>query len=176
MSNVLNPTGPPETETAPVANRFTPDAQERVARLRLMAEEFPDESDPRPLTSAERRLARQTSAAALEKAALFAEATPGVGGGIANGDELREAIAFELAYGGVRDEAAALARRVEMAILRRKLKAVRLTRGLYRVAKGFITIDAGDAVRTHVEEMKRTLVRPRRRKPAPAPASEPLRK
>jgi hypothetical protein len=149
-----------------------------MARLRLMAEEFPDESEPRPLTPAEQRLARHTSAAALEKAALFAEATPGVGGGIASGDELRDAIAFELAYGGVRDEAAALARRVEMAILRRKLKAVRLTRGLYRVAKGFVTIDAGDAVRPHVEEMKRTLVRPRRRKPAatPAPMPEPLRK
>ena len=159
----------------PVANRFTLDAQERVARLRLIAAEFPDEAEPRPLTPAELRLARHTSVAALEKAALFSEAAPAVGG-VANAVELRDAIAFELAYGGVRDEAAAVARRVEMAILRRKLKAVRLTRGLYRVAKGFITIDAGDAVRTHVEEMKRTLVRPRRRKPAPAPASEPLRK
>lgn len=173
MSNVLSPTTPTAAEDTPVANRFTPDAQERVARLRLMAAEFPDETEPRPLTSAELRTARNTTVAALEKAALFAEAAPVVGG-VANVPELRDAIAFELAYGGVRDEAASLARRIELAILRRKLKAVRATRGLYRVAKGFVTVDAGDAVRTHLAEMKRTLVPPRRRKSAAVP--EPPKK
>ncbi|HYC91364.1 MAG TPA: hypothetical protein VEO54_19240 [Thermoanaerobaculia bacterium] len=145
------------------ANKFTPDAQERMARLRTMAAEFPDEAAPKPLTSAELRLARSTSAATLENAAVFVEAAPTVGGGVADAVELRDAIAFELAYGGVRDEARALARRVDQAILRRKLKAAKAARGVYRVAKGFVTVDAGDAVRPHVTELKRSL-RPRRRR------------
>jgi hypothetical protein len=151
-------------EPVVVSNRFTPDAQDRVARLRAMAAEFPDEKDPRPLTPAEIRIARVTTPAALEKAALFAEAAPGVSSSIADVADLRDAIAFELAYGGMRDEAVAVARRVDHAILRRKLKAVRTARGLYRVAKGYVTLDAGDIVRTHLGEMKRTLVRPPRRK------------
>jgi hypothetical protein len=44
---------------------------------------------------------------------------------------------------------------------------VKAARGLYRVAKGYITVDAGDSVRPHVTEMRRSLTRPRRRK-APA--------
>jgi hypothetical protein len=87
-----------------------------------------------------------------------------VSSSIADVVDLREAIAFELAYGGLRDEAQAVARRVDHAILRRKLKAVRTARGLYRIAKGYVTLDAGDTVRTHLGEMKRTLVRPPRRK------------
>ena len=156
-------------------NRFTPDAQDRVARLRAMAAEFADEKDPRPLTAAEIRIARVTTPAALEKAALFAEAAPGLSNSIADVIDLREAIAFELAYGGLRDEAQAVARRVDHAILRRKLKAVRTARGLYRIAKGYVTLDAGDSVRTHLGEMKRTLVRaPRRKRNAPGtPPAEP---
>jgi hypothetical protein len=162
---------PPEI---PVANRYTPDAQERVARLRAMVAEFPDEAEPRPVTTREMRVVRRTSVAALEKAASLAEAAPVIGG-VANAAELRDAIAFELAYGGVRDEAAALARHIDQAILRRKLKAVRATRGLYRVAKGFVTLDAGDNVRTHVDEMKRTLVPPRRKKAEKAPDPDALK-
>lgn len=149
------------------ANRFTPDAQRRVAQLRAMAHDFPDHTDGSPLTSMEVRLARHTSVEALERAAVFAEAVPGVAGGI-DVRELREAIAFELAYGGVRDEANAMARNVDHAILRRKLKAVKVARALYRVAKGYVTLDAGDVVRPQVEALKRALVRPRRRKSAPA--------
>ena len=157
------------------ANKFTPDAQERMTRLRTMAAEFPDEADPKPLTPAEIRLARSTSAAALENAAILIEAAPAVVGVVvANAPELREAIAFELAYGGVRDEARVLARRVDLAIMRRKLKAAKAARGLYRVAKGFVTVDAGDAVRPHVSEMKQSLVSRRRKKPAAAPAPPPL--
>lgn len=150
-----------------VANRFTPDAQERIARLRTMGDEFPDETEPRPLTPAEVRLARGTTAAALEKAAVLAEAAPQIA--VAEVTELRDAIGFELAYGGVRDAALALARRVDQAILRRKFKAVKSARGLYRVAKGYVTLDSGDSVRTHVTEMKRTLNGRRRRKPAADP-------
>ena len=154
------------------ANKFTPDAQERITRLRAMAATFPDEADPKPLTPAEIRLARSTSAAALENAALLIDASPAVGGAVADPVQLRETIAFELAYGGVRDEARVLARRIDLAILRRKLKAARAARGLYRVAKGFVTVDAGDAVRPHVKEMKRSLRGRRRRNNAAAPATQ----
>jgi hypothetical protein len=147
----------------PAANRFTPDAGERIARLRVMGDEFPGALDTPLLTNPEIRLARGTTVAALEKAALLAEAAPRIA--VAEVTELRDAIAFELAYGGMRDEALALARRVDMAILHRKLKAVKAARGLYRVAKGYITLDAGGSVRPHVTEMKRSLLR-RRRKPA----------
>lgn len=151
------------------ANKFTPDAQERIARLRTMAAEFPDEADPRPLSSAEIRLAHSTSVAALENAAVLIEAAPTLGSTVADAVELREAIAFELAYGGVRDEARVLARRVDLAIIRRKLKAAKSARGLYRVAKSFTTVDAGDAVRPHVTEMQRSLRTRRRRKPVAPP-------
>jgi hypothetical protein len=174
MSNTIQTNALEPAVDVPVANRFTRDAQERVMRLRAMAEEFPDTADPRPLTPAEVRLVRTTSPAALEKAALFAEAAPGVGvAAAADVADMRDAIAFELAYGGVRDEALAVARRLDHAILRRKLKAVRTARGLYRTAKGYVTLDAGDSVRTHVQEMKRSLVRPRRKKGAAADP-EPL--
>jgi hypothetical protein len=157
----------------PIANGYTADAQERMTRLRVMATEFPDDVNPRPLTSAEMRLARVTTLTALEKAALFVEAAPGIGGSVANAASLRDAIAFELAYDGLRNEALAMARRVDHAILRRKLKAVLATRGLYRVAKGFVTVDAGDGVRPHLDAMKRALVRPPRPKPQEPPPVEP---
>jgi hypothetical protein len=156
-------------EVQQVPNRYTPDAQDRVTRLRAFAMEFPDDADPRPLTVADVRLAHRTTVVALEKAALFAEAVPDVGGKLVDVADLRDAIAFELAYGGVRDEAEAMVRRVNHAIVRRKLKAVRTARALYRVAKGYVTLDAGDAVRPHLAEMKSTLVRPARRKREEAP-------
>jgi hypothetical protein len=138
-----------------------------------MAVEFPEVADPRPLTLDEIKITRATTTVAPEKAALFAEAAPGVSSTVANVSELRDAIAFELAYGGLRDEAQAMVRRIDHAILRRKLKAVRAARGLYRVAKGYVTVDAGDAVRTHVAEMKRALVRPPRRQRVPPPVNPP---
>jgi hypothetical protein len=164
MSTIDQPVNPANAVEEPVPNRFTPDAQDRVSRLRALAGEFPDEKDPRALTASEIQLARRTPPAALEKAALFAEATPGIGNAVADVADLREAIAFEMAYGGVRDEAMAVVRRIDHAILRRKLKAVRTARGLYRVAKGYVTLDAGDPLRTHLDEMKRALVPARRRK------------
>jgi hypothetical protein len=169
MSTIPDTPGP----ASEPANKFTPDAQDRMTRLRVMAAEFPDETDPKPLTAAEVRLARSTPIATLENAAIFIEAAPAVGGAIAaDAVELRDAIAFELAYGGVREEARALVRRIDLAIMRRKLKAARTARGVYRVAKGFVTVDAGDAVRPHVAEIKRSLQGRRRRLTAPAPGSQ----
>ncbi|HYK03716.1 MAG TPA: hypothetical protein VE974_18300 [Thermoanaerobaculia bacterium] len=37
---------------------------------------------------------------------------------------------------------------------------------MYRVAKGFVTVDAGESVRPHVKEMKRSLKTRRRRNAA----------
>jgi hypothetical protein len=165
-----------EPAQAPASNRFTPDAQERMARLRAMAAEFPDDAEPQSLTDKDIRLARQTSAAALEKAALFAEAAPGMGAPVTNVSELREAIAFEMAYGGVRDEARALARSVDHAILRRKLKAAKAARGLFKIAKGYVTLDVGDPVRPHVDEMKRSFKRPRHKKSSAPTEPKPAEK
>src|ERR1044071_3763982 len=144
------------------ANRFTPDALRRKELLRAVAEDL-DDVDPAALTPMEVRLARHTSVAALEKAAVIAEAVPGFAQ-MLDAAELREVIAFELAYGGVRDEANALARRIDHAILRRKLRAVKAVRALYKIAKGYVTLDAGDAVRLNVDGLKHTLVRPARRR------------
>jgi hypothetical protein len=159
-----------EGETAPVekrtaANRYTADARKRIAVLRAMAEDFAD-ADRRPLRPTEIRLARHTSAVALEKGALFAEGAPEVGESVVKPMEVRDVIAYELAYGGVRDAALALARSIDHGILRRKLKAVLAVRALYRMAKGYATTDAGDRVQLHVAELKRALVVPRRRKAA----------
>ncbi len=104
-----------------------------MARLRGMAAEFPDEADPKLLTTPEMRLARATSLAALENAAVFVQAAPDIGRPLADAEKLRDAIAFELAYDGVRDAARSLAQRIDKAILRRKLKAVRAAR---RVPRG----------------------------------------
>ncbi len=158
----------------PSPNRFTPDALDRMARLRAMAADFPDTADRRPLKQAERALARSTSVAALEKAAVFAEVAPGLGSSVGEVALLREAIAFEMAYISVRDEALALARYIDQAILRRKYPAAVVTRGLYRLGKGFVTLDAGDPVRTHVSDMKRALVR--RKKVATAPEAPEAKK
>jgi len=34
---------------------------------------------------------------------------------------------------------------------------VKAVRALYKIAKGYVTLDAGDAARTHVEALKQTL-------------------
>lgn len=143
-----------------------------MARIREMADQFPDEADPALLSPSELRLARATSAEAIEKAAVFVHAAPDLGGLVADTIEMRDAIAFEQAYVGVRDEARSLARRVDRAIMRRKLKASRVARGVYRLAKGYITMPEGDALRTHVADLKRTISKPRRKKVVPPPVVE----
>ena len=162
MENKTNTQAVAAADAPAPPNPPTVDAQEKIARLRAIEADFPNESDPKPLTKAELRLATVTAMAFLEKAALFAEAAPDVGGALAvDCAVLRDAIAYELAYGGVVDETQALARRVQMAIARKKLKAVKVARALYRVAKGYVTSDAGDLVKTHVREMGRALNRHR---------------
>lgn len=143
-----------------------------MASIREMADQFPGEADPALLSPAEIRLARATSAEAIEKAAVFVHAAPDLGSLVADTIEMRDAIAFEQAYAGVRDEARSLARRVDRAIMRRKLKAARVARGVYRLAKGYVTMPQGDALRTHVADLKLTFNKPRRKKPLPPPVVE----
>jgi hypothetical protein len=153
-------TTPPET---PAANPLTAAAQAKIAQLRAMGDDFPDDPTAKPLTPAEMRLAAGTPVVFMEKSALLTEAAPSIGGALSvDAEFLRESIAEELAYGGVIDEANAFARRVELYLLRRKLKAARIARDIYRMAQGYAKTDPGNPVTPHVEEMKRAL----RKKPA----------
>ena len=177
MATTSPPTGTPATGT-PAASPQTLDAQDKIARLRAIANDFPDDVEPKPLTSAERQLANRTSIVFVEKAAVFAEAAPNIGVALSvDTVSLRDAIASDLAYGGVVDETRTLTSRMEAANIRKKLKAVKVARGLYRVAKGYVTTDLGNAVTPHVDEMKRALQRPRTKKKAaptePPPAAPP---
>ena len=160
---------PASTDTPPPSNRYTADAEARMTSIREMADQFPDEPDPVLLSPSEIRLARATSAEAIEKAAVFVHAAPDLGSLVADTNEMRDAIAFEQAYVGVRDEARSLARRVDRAIMRRKLKASRVARGVYRLAKGYVTTPQGDALRSHVADLKLTISKPRRKKVVPPP-------
>jgi hypothetical protein len=176
MATTSPPTGTPATG-APAASPQTLDAQDKIARLRAIANDFPDDVEPKPLTPAERQLASRTSIVFVEKAAVFAEAAPNIGVALSvDTAALRDAIASDLAYGGVVDETRTLTSRMEAANLRKKLKAVKVARGIYRVAKGYVTTDLGNAVTPHVDEMKRALQRPRKKKvapPEPPPAAPP---
>src|SRR5258708_2157985 len=171
-SSTPNP-GTPAAGT-PAPSPQTLDTQERIARLRAIADDFPDEASPKPLTKGERNLATRTSIVFVEKAALFAEAAPGIGVALSvDTAALRDAIASDLATGGIVVETRTLTSRVEAANTRKKLKAVKVARGLYRVAKGYVTTDLGHVVAPHVEEMKRALQRPRANKKKTAPAEPP---
>ena len=170
MTSTPPNTGTPEAGT-PAPSPQTLDAQERIARLRVIADEFPDEASPKPLTTAQRQLASRTSIVFLEKAALFAEAAPNIGVALSvDTAALRDAIASELATGGVVDETRTLISRMEDANTRKKLKAVKVGRDIYRVAKSFVATDLGYVVTPHVDEMKRALQRPRASKKKTAPA------
>jgi hypothetical protein len=173
MATTSPPTGTPPAGT-PVASPQTLDAQDKIARLRAIADDIPDEAQPKPLTTAERQLASRTPIVFVEKAAVFAEAAPNIGVALSvDTAALRDAIASDLAYGGVVDETRTLTSRMEAANIRKKLKAVKVARGIYRVAKGYVTTDLGNAVTPHVDEMKRALQRPPKRTKKKAAPTEP---
>lgn len=189
MSNVISGTGTP-AGTAPAAdptptptpttnpNPLLADAQDKIAQVRALAAGFPEEADQNTLTSKDARLAASTPVQFLERAAQLAEAAPTIGATV-NMDVtvLRDAIYWELAYSGLVDQINTLGRQVEMAIVSRKLKAVKVARNLYKVAKGFVATDAGTPMKPHVQELKQTLRRKQKTKPAttpvPAPATTP---
>lgn len=129
-----------------------------------MSKDFPYETDPTPLTRSETAIVSKTTVTAIEKSAVFAEGAPHVSSSIVDVDEARDAVAFELAYGGLADEAFAFSRRVRRAIDRRKLEPAKRARKLYKVAKVHAASDA--TIQTHVADLKRALVN-RRKKTAP---------
>jgi hypothetical protein len=160
-----------DVPVVPESNPMLIDARAKIALIRSIKADFPEETDSKPLRASEMALATKTTVAFLEKSALFIEASPILGSALADAATMREAAFAELAYGGLVDEALALVRRVRTSVLRRKLKAVRAARALYKVAQGFVTSDAGDPLRPHLAEMKRTLSR--RRRPAKKPTAPP---
>jgi len=173
MATTSPPTATPPAGT-PAASPQTLDAQDKIARLRAIANDFPDEVEPKPLTTAERQLASRTPIVFVEKAAVFAEAAPNIGVALSvDTAALRDAIASDLAFGGVVDETRTLTSRMEAANIRKKLKAVKVARGIYRVAKGYVTTDLGNAVTPHVDEMKRALQKPPKRKKKGTPPEPP---
>ena len=159
----------------PAANHYSVDAQERRVRIRALVDEFPDDADPRTLTTAELRLASATSIEALERAARLVETKPQLGTA-SDVAAIRDMIAYELAYGAVRDEAKAVERRIDRTILRRKLKVAKIVRVIYRMGKSFVTGDEGDAVRPLVEQLGRELVPQRRRRPTTPPEEAAAKK
>jgi hypothetical protein len=173
MSNTTPTPGTPATGT-PAPSPQTVDAQDKIARLRAIADDFPDDPQVKPLTQAEKQLANSTPIVFVEKAAVFAEAAPNIGVALSvDTAELRDAIASDLAYGGIVDETRTLIARIQASNLRKKLKAVKVARGVYRVGKSYVTTDLGNAVKPHVEEMKRALGRAKRSKKAVTPTAPP---
>ena len=163
MSNTIEPVGP-----APAAtdhpNRYTADVQEAIQRLRAITEEIIKDANLRPLTLAETRLARATDPAALEKAAAICEGEPGVDDQLASASRMRDALAYVQAFESLRDEYVTCTRLVDQSVLCKKLDAVKEARVVYRLGKGMITAEAGDALRPKVEALKNALVRPRRKR------------
>lgn len=144
----------------------TEEIQVIISRLRTIANEFPEDEDAAPLTQGELRMIATTPVLFLEKCALFAESHPDVGKAL--DDDLaaifRKAISAEIQSGGVIDEANFVVLRSGNHADRIKLRAAKLGRELYRLAKSFITTDAGDMAKERVEEMQSALqVKDRRR-------------
>lgn len=174
MSNVLDNPAPANPAPEPQPNKYTAGAQEWLNKLRAVAAEFPDKADPRPLTAGEMAVARRTSVTAMQKLAVFAEANRQVADAVVVLDELRDTIAFEMAYTGVIDQASTIIRNIDLAILRRKSRAVRMALDLYRMSKSFASTDAGKLIKPLLLEIRRVLV-PRRKKltATPTDAVEP---
>src|ERR1700682_3902806 len=186
MTNTTNGTGTqagtvPAADPTPIPttnpNPLLADAQAKIAQLLTLAASFPEEPGQNSLTSTDLRLATATSAQFLERAAQLAEAVPVVGAAVdTNVTVLRNAVYSELAYGALVDQLNTLARQVGMAIASRKLKAVKVARSFYKVAKVYVSTDAGAPMKPHVQELKQTLQRKRKKaaKPAKAPTPTPV--
>jgi nucleotide-binding universal stress UspA family protein len=181
MANITNGTGTqagttPAVDPTPTTNPnpLLADAQDKIAQLLTLAASFPEEPDQNSLTSTDLRLANATSVQFLERAAQLAEAVPVVGAAVdTNVTVLRNAVYSELAYGALVDQLTTLARQVGMAIISRKLKAVKVARSFYQVAKVYVNTEAGTPMKPHVQELKQTLQRKRKKAVKPAKAPTP---
>lgn len=173
QQNVTGTTTVTATADEPTSNRYNADALERVARVRAIVADLPGASDLPRLTPADLRIANTTSAEALEQAAVMSVTAQGVGGELANAPAFRDAVNYIFAYQQLREEMTAALRKLDLAIIRNKLTAVKLARPLYQLMKVYASTEVGDPFKPYVTQMQRTLGR-RRRKPAAAPApSEP---
>ena len=152
-------------------NPLQADAQEKIAQVRALAASFPGQADQNALTVRERRLANGTPVQFLERAAQLAEAASALGATV-DVALLRDAVYWELAYGGLVDQINTLGRQVEMAIVSRKLKAVKAARSLYQMAKVYAATDEGRSMKPKVQELKETLRRKRKTAPKRTPATE----
>jgi hypothetical protein len=161
------------TADEPTNNRYNADALERVSRVRAIVADLPGAADLPRLSSSDLRIANSTSAEALEQAAVMAVTAQGVGGELANAAAFRDAVNYIFAYQQLREEMTAALRKLDLAIVRNKLTAVKLARPFYQLMKVYASTEVGDPLKPYVTQMQRTLAR-RRRKPANSTApSEP---
>jgi hypothetical protein len=163
----------PVVVSDPATNPYIAAAMLEAAELQALAERYGD--DGPPLTPSELRIVAMTSAEALEEAAVFAEALPNVGGELSDVAELRDTNHYIFAQQRVREAAEKVVRRVDQAIDRKKLRGVRIARGLYRIARVYAKSTSNDTAMAHIERMQRTLRISVRRRKAAVPATPPVK-
>ena len=140
------------------------DAEKKTAILRELTAAFQPDPDTPPLTAAEMRLASGTPLVYVEKGAALLEAAPQLNGATPNASSImRLGIEAELAYGKVLAQSKELTRQIRMAMLRPKLRAVKMARSTCAVAEGFAKTDEGDVIKLHVDDMKQSRRRPPRK-------------
>ena len=156
--------------TAVTVEEIQADARKKAELIRALAAEFRDDELPAPLTANEKRLASRMTPAFLERGSVISRVVPTLSGMPAEAAvTMRMCAEADAAYAEVLAEAEELVRQVRMGMLRTKLKGVEVARVVYRSAKAYVQTPEGDSIRTHVEEMGRTLPR-RKSKPKAKPA------
>ena len=140
------------------------DAEKKTAILRELAAAFQPDPDTPALTAADLRLASGTPLIYVEKGAALLDAVPQLNGATPNAASImRLGIEAELAYGKVLAQSKELTRQIRQAMLRPKLRAVKMARATCAVAEGFARTDEGDSIKLHVEDMKQSRRRPPRK-------------
>jgi len=140
------------------------DAERKTALLRELAASFLPDDDRSPLTPAEMRLASGTPLVFVEKGAVIVDAAPGLSGTPPNASQvMRLGVEAELAYGKLLAESEALTRTIRMSLQRVKLRAVNMARSVLVVADAYAKTDEGDSLKVHVDQMKDSRRRPRRK-------------
>jgi len=160
------------TETTP-SSPYQADAQTKIAALRAIAADF-TLPEPRSLTAAERRVVTATPRAFVEKAANFGQTVPGLSQ-TTNADfaDMRDGEAYANAYDPLIDEVESLRQLIRKAVALRRLKSARSARSIYRMGKSYVLVEGGDDAKTHIQEMKKALRRPRRTAAAQATPEPP---
>lgn len=159
--------------TTVTVEQLRADAEKKTALLRELAASFQSDEDKTPLTLAEIRLATGTPIQFVEKGAIIADAAPDLSGTPPNASSLmRLGVETELAYGKVLAESEALTRQIRMSMKRIKLRAVNMARQVLVVADAYVKTEAGDGLKVHVEQMKESRRRPRRKPLVAKPKTE----